>query len=416
VSRYPSAQQIVVLVAALVVGSGSFVALRAGEPGSDAVERTAAEGLANVADGVQPIAFGGDVTGLALPTPSADAAAATAEAAAGDPAAPAAEAPATTAGQQQAQQQQQQQQNNQQQPKEEKLQIHEAHNYLQYAVSTLGAQMLAPDQAPYSGYTKVAPTQIQAKSTITGLWPVIEQAISDVKANDRNVRGEELEHRIAKRLTELNDWDNLTRQTKAKVQILSGLDIESMNDQEREIRVNQYLHSVMPFGDIDEVLSSDTTIDLGYTHTLDKSWTQVADVGNGVFKITMLSNNNNGAHTTHSLGSFKVQMAPGTSLKVAKQVGNDMVVAENNNDRLNLDASAKNVLYGVTPPLDFSKPIVVTTTTMAPETTTTAAAVTTASTAPGSSTTAPASSSTSAPAATTTSTTAASSSSSGSTP
>ena len=54
-------------------------------------------------------------------------------------------------------------------------------------------------------------------------------------------------------------------------------------------------------------------IDLGYTHTLSKKKTRVTDLGDGVFKVWMISNNGNGSHTGHNLGSFMVQLDPETS-------------------------------------------------------------------------------------------------------
>jgi hypothetical protein len=222
--------------------------------------------------------------------------------------------------------------------------------------------MLAPDQAAYGGYEWVGPNRIQARSPITGMRPVIEQAIDDVTDRNGRATGEELEQRIAKRLTELNDWKNLNDQTKANLMLLSGIDIQSMDRDEREERINHLLHSPLPFGGIEEILSPDVIIDLGYTHTLDKDWTQATDLGNGLFQITMVSNNMNGSHTSHSLGSFKVQLPAGTSVRDAREIGNEMVVNENNNDRLYLDAAAQNVLYGQTPRLDFSQPVQTTTT------------------------------------------------------
>ena len=56
------------------------------------------------------------------------------------------------------------------------------------------------------------------------------------------------------------------------------------------------------------MLTPNTTIDLGYTHTLDKDWTRVGHLGDGVWKVWLISNNNNGSHTGHNLGEFKVQL------------------------------------------------------------------------------------------------------------
>lgn len=275
------------------------------------------------------------------------------------------------------------------------------HSYLEHVTAVLGTKLLAPDQGAYGTYQEVAPGQIQARSTITGLRPVIEEAIARVKKDNPKAKGEELERKIAQQLTNLNDWENLTPQTQAKLSLLAGVDFEAMGGKEREQKLNHFLHTVQPFGDITTPLSPDTIIDMGYTHTLDKEWTQAEDKGNGLFKITMVSNNNDGSHTAHVLGSFLVQFPPGTTAKQAKNMGNEMVSNDNNNERLYLDLSARNILYGVTPPIDFTKPIE-TTTTMAPttvvttvvETTPTTAASTTASTAASGSTTTTAATST----------------------
>lgn len=228
------------------------------------------------------------------------------------------------------------------------------HNFLDHVDELLGSHMLADGQLAYGGYQQIGPYDIEARSTITALQPVIEQAITDVMQRDPNVRGEELERKVAKRITELNDWKNLNSHTRENMMILSGIDIEAMDKRERENTVNHLQHSPLPFGAIEEVLSPDTTIDLGYTHTLDKKWTQAADLGDGVFRIIMVSNNNNGSHTGHNLGSFKVQLSPGTSVDEARRIGNEMVENKNKNNKLYLDEAARRILYGQTPWLDFS--------------------------------------------------------------
>ena len=231
---------------------------------------------------------------------------------------------------------------------------YEVHAFTDHVTSTLGAQMLAPGQQPAAGYAWLDDRTVVAHAPITGLRPVIQQAIHDVKERRPDAEGQELESRIAKRLTELNDWDNLNKGTRWDMMILSGVDIRSLDHDVREDHVNHLLHSPLSFGTIEEVLTPDVTVDMGYTHTLDKKWTQVADLGNGVFQIWMISNNNNGSHTGHVLGSFKVQLDPGTSLEDARRAGNRMVRNDNNNDRLYLDEAAKAILYGQTPWLDYS--------------------------------------------------------------
>ena len=230
----------------------------------------------------------------------------------------------------------------------------EPHDFVEHTVEVLGSHTMAAGQQVNGGYQNVGPYEIQARSTITGLQPVIEQAITDVTQRHPNASGVELERKVAKRLTELNDWKNLNSHTKENMMILTGVDIESMNKREREDTVNHLQHSPLPFGEIDEVLSPEVTINMGYTHTLDKDWTRAAHLGDGVFKIWMVSNNNNGSHTGHDMGSFKVQLTPTTSIEDARRVGNEMVENRNNNNKLYLDEAARQLLYGEKPWLDFS--------------------------------------------------------------
>ena len=83
------------------------------------------------------------------------------------------------------------------------------------------------------------------------------------------------------------------------------------------------------------------TIDLGYTHTRDKNWTEVEYMGNNVYKITVVSNNNNGSHTGHEMGTAYVEMPAGTSLKEAKKIGNRMIPSTNKNNKLTIDPAAR---------------------------------------------------------------------------
>lgn len=384
-SRYPAARQIIVLVVGLLVGAVSLVAIKVSEKSPEDVETA-----------IQATGAGGQLarfaqfTPLALPAADLDYFAAvqtgTTEAAPGTTAAPQQDNGGGNNGGGGG--------NNGDNNDGEHLHQIDYHSYLEHVTAILGTKLLAPDQGAFGTYQEVAPGQIQARSTITGLRPVIEQAISDVKKNNPKAKGEELERKIAQTLTGLNDWENLNPQTQAKLSLLAGVDFEAMSGKEREQKLNHFLHTVQPFGDITTPLSPDTIIDMGYTHTLDKDWTQAEDKGNGLYKITMVSNNDDGSHTGHVLGSFLVQFPPGTTAKQAKNMGNDMVSNENNNERLYLDISARNILYGVTPPLDFTKPVE-TTTTMPPttvattvvETTPTTAASTTTSTAASGSTT-----------------------------
>lgn len=228
------------------------------------------------------------------------------------------------------------------------------HDFTNHVVATLGEQMLVPGQQQYGGYERNG-NVITARSPITGLRPVAEQAIAQMKKAHPDLTGVELEAEIAQQLTNLNDWEDLRPRTQEKMMILSGIDIASLDGDVREKAINHLQHSPLPFGDITEVLTPDVTIDLGYTHTLDKEWTIAEDQGNGVFKITLVSNNDNGAHSGHILGSFRVQTPEGTSARKAKRIGNEMVHNENNNDKLLLDEAVKKILYGETPLLDYSQ-------------------------------------------------------------
>ncbi len=231
---------------------------------------------------------------------------------------------------------------------------HHVHDFTAHVIATMGEQMLAPGQQQYGGYERNG-NVITARSPISGLRPVAEQAIAQMKKAHPDLSGVELEAEIAQQLTNLNDWEDLRPRTQEKMMILSGVDIAALDGEVRERWNNHLQHSPLPFGEITEVLTPDVVIDLGYTHTLDKEWTIAEDQGNGVFKITVVSNNDNGAHTGHILGSFRVQTPEGTSVRKAKRIGNDMVRNENNNDKLLLDEAVKKILYGETPLLDYSQ-------------------------------------------------------------
>ena len=61
-----------------------------------------------------------------------------------------------------------------------------------------------------------------------------------------------------------------------------------------------------------------------------------------MWKVWLISNNNNGSHTGHNLGEFKVQLSPRTSAAdEARAAANEMVHNTNNNNRLALDEAAK---------------------------------------------------------------------------
>ena len=64
-------------------------------------------------------------------------------------------------------------------------------------------------------------------------------------------------------------------------------------------------------------------------------------MGNNVYKITVVSNNNNGSHTGHEMGTAYVEMPAGTSLKEAQKIGNKMIPSTNKNNKLTIDPAAR---------------------------------------------------------------------------
>ena len=228
------------------------------------------------------------------------------------------------------------------------------HSFVGHVIGLLGTDALAPGQQVSGGFERIDDNTIRAVSPITGLRPVIEQAIDQVVKKGADIGGERTEAKVAKQLTQLNDWNQLKPETQEAIMILSGIDFAAMSKQDQELTINHLQHSPLPFGNLTDVLSPDTTIEYGYTHTLDKKRTRVQDLGNGQFRIFMISNNNNGSHTGHSLGSFTIQLGPDATAADAKKAGNNMVENTNNNNRLYLDETAKKVLYGEIPRLDFS--------------------------------------------------------------
>ena len=231
-----------------------------------------------------------------------------------------------------------------------------AHDFVVHASTEL-PDLLIEGQQQYGGYAFVSDNYIVARNTITGLQPVVEQAIDQIEAahGNRNYDAQQMERLVAQQITQLNDWEDLTTQTQNAIMIQAGLDYGSMTRAEREDTINHLLHSPLPFGDITEPLSSNVRIDLGYTHTLDKNETTAEDLGNGMFRITLISNNNNGSHTGHRLGSFVVNLGPFASESLARDIGNDMVINTNNNARLYLDNSAREVMSGNIERMDFTQ-------------------------------------------------------------
>jgi len=230
------------------------------------------------------------------------------------------------------------------------------HGFYEHVNHQLGEDVLVPTQEQYGGYAFLNSSNIVARSPITGLRPVVEQAIAQTKASFPNLTGDALESKIALKLTQLNDWAQLTQNTQNEIMILTGINFDGMTTAEQEATINHLLHSPLPFGDIVEPLSSNVRIDLGITHTLDKTKTTVEDLGEGMWKVTVISNNNNGSHTGHSLGSFVVNFGVNATASVAKAAGNAMIVNTNNNNQLYLSETAKDVLYGRIEELEFEHP------------------------------------------------------------
>ncbi|NRB31966.1 MAG: calcium-binding protein [Rhizobiaceae bacterium] len=234
------------------------------------------------------------------------------------------------------------------------------HDFVAHADYMLGNDILAEGQEQYGGYAFLGENTIIARSPITGLRPVIDQAIRQIVGNrtveeaaQRLGGNDKLESAIAQQLTNLNDWQQLQTETQNEIMIMTGINFDAMTNAEREMTINHLQHSPLPFGDIKEVLSTSVKIDMGFTHTLDKNKTEVEDLGDGIWKIYMISNNNNGSHTGHNLGSFKVDLGENADATIAKQIGNQMVTNTNNNAKLYLDAAARDVLYGKVEKVDF---------------------------------------------------------------
>lgn len=228
------------------------------------------------------------------------------------------------------------------------------HNFYEHVSDLYEMSLLAANQTEYNTaeLTRVSSSLYEGTSPITGLVPVIEEAVATELAKHKRLTGEALERKVANRLTNLNDFEKLKSATQDKLIAMTGINFQAMSKADREKSINHLLHSPIPFGAIDAVLTPEATIDLGYTHTLDKNWTRVAHQGNGVWKVWIISNNNNGSHTGHNLGEFTVQLWDGATPEVAKAVANDMITNTNNNNKLGLDAAARAMLYAIAPERD----------------------------------------------------------------
>jgi len=161
-----------------------------------------------------------------------------------------------------------------------------SHDFAAHVEHRLGLEVLAPDQNQYGGYAFINDDTIVARSPITGLRPVIEQAIKQIVGNKTIEQAakalggfDNLESKIAQQLTQLNDWANLTQETQNEVMILTGINFDAMTTAEQEASINHLQHSPLPFGDIKEVLAESVTIDMGFTHTLDKNKTVSEHMG-----------------------------------------------------------------------------------------------------------------------------------------
>ena len=134
-------------------------------------------------------------------------------------------------------------------------------------------------------FEKVNDKLYRGTSLVTALRPIIEEAIDrEIKRNPR-LEGEAVERKIANRLTNLNNFSQLQESTQEKLIEMTGIDFHAMSKQERERTINHLQHSPVPFGSIESVLTPDTVIDLGFTHTLDKKYTRVGYLGDGVWKV-----------------------------------------------------------------------------------------------------------------------------------
>lgn len=221
---------------------------------------------------------------------------------------------------------------------------YDVHGHVEHSVFLLGQQVLIPGQAATGGFIQVSDNQYVAYSPVTAMLPVAIQDNKEVVNKKPNLEGEELYRKLAQEYTGSNDYKNLDEDAQRAINILTCTDWSSVKKSVRENTINHLLHSPISFGTIgsvDDPISTDVTIDLGYTHTRDKNWTEVEYMGNNVFKITVVSNNNNGSHTGHEMGTAFVEMPAGTTLREAQDIGNKMIPSQNKNNKLTIDSAAK---------------------------------------------------------------------------
>ncbi|MEM8924175.1 MAG: hypothetical protein AAGD35_11805 [Actinomycetota bacterium] len=223
---------------------------------------------------------------------------------------------------------------------------YDVHGHVEHSVVLLGQQVLIPGQAATGGFVKQDENTYLAYSPVTAMLPVAIQDNKEVLKKKPNLSGEKLYRRLAQEYTGSNDYKNLAPDAQRAINILTCTDWSTVKKKVRENTINHLLHSPISFGTIgsvDDPISTDVTIDLGYTHTRDKNWTEVEYMGNNVYKVTVVSNNNNGSHTGHEMGTAYVEMPAGTSLRQAQKIGNRMIPSTNKNNKLTIDPAAKNL-------------------------------------------------------------------------
>ncbi|MEL6981565.1 MAG: hypothetical protein AAFO29_03990 [Actinomycetota bacterium] len=221
---------------------------------------------------------------------------------------------------------------------------YDVHGHVEHSVVLLGQQVLIPGQAATGGFIQTSENNYLAYSPVTAMLPVAIQDNKEVLAKKPNLEGEQLYRRLAQEYTGSNDYKNLNRDAKRAINILTCTDWSLVERRVRENTINHLLHSPISFGTIgslEDPISTDVKIDLGYTHTRDKNWTEVEYMGNNVYKITVVSNNNNGSHTGHEMGTAYVEMPAGTTLQEAKKIGNQMIPSTNKNNKLTIDPAAR---------------------------------------------------------------------------
>jgi len=223
---------------------------------------------------------------------------------------------------------------------------YDVHGHVEHSVVLLGQQVLIPGQAATGGFIQTGENDYMAYSPLTAMLPVAIQDNKEVLAKKPNLQGEDLYRRLAQEYTGSNDYKKLDSDARRAINILTCTDWSTVEKRVRENTINHLLHSPISFGTIGSVedpISTDVTIDLGYTHTRDKNWTEVEYMGNNVYKVTVVSNNNNGSHTGHAMGTAFVEMPAGTSLKEAQKIGNRMIPSKNKNNKLTIDPAARDL-------------------------------------------------------------------------